>query len=97
MPLLGLVLGFSNPTVTLGERNSMGPRLAFQGRIDGGQVHPSSEVGHPAFATVTDDVHDTDGRASGCRAVCPGVDADTCSFFHQLEILATLEGEKPIL
>ena len=74
----------------------MGPRPAFQDRIDGGQVHPFSEVGRPAFATVTDDLH-TDERASECRVVCPGVDADICSFFHQLKILATPEGGKLIL
>ena len=97
MPLLVLVSGFSNPTVAPDERNSMGPRPAFQDRIDGGQVHPSSEVGHPAFATVTDDLHYTDGRASECHVVCPGVDADICSFLHQLKILAIPEGGKLIL
>lgn len=75
----------------------MGPPLAIQDRMDGGQVLSSSEVGRPMFVTVTEDVDYTDGRASECRAALPGVDADICYFFHQLKILATPEGGKPTL
>ena len=63
----------------------MGLRLGFQDRIGEGQALHSLEVDRPAFVTVADDADHTDGRASGCRAVCLGADADICSFFPPAE------------
>ena len=93
----GLFPGFSDLAVVLDERNSMDSPLAIQDKMDGGQVLSSSEVGRPMFATVTEDGHHTDGRASECRAALPDADADICCFFHQLEVPATPEGGRPIL
>ena len=75
----------------------MGLRLGFRDRMGEGQVIHSLEVGHPAFATATDDAHHADGRASECRVVFPIVNADICFFLHQLKVLTTLEEGRLIL
>ena len=94
--LSGLVPGFSNPTGALDERNSVGPRLTFQDKMDENQSLPSSEAGHPTITTVADDVHHIDEHASERRVVRPDADVDICSFFHQLEVLATPEEGRSI-
>ena len=63
----------------------MGLPLGFQDRMGEGQAIQSLEVGHPAFATTTDDVHHTDGHASECRVFFSGAVADICSLFPPAE------------
>ena len=68
--------------MALGEADSTGPRLAFQDRMDGGQVLPPSEAGRPAYATVIDDAHYADGHPSERHIVRPDADANICFFLH---------------